>query len=183
MKKCTALFMDRDGVVNEQLVGDYVMDMAQMVYRPHFFEAMEKLREQFAHIFLVTNQQCVGKGLCTLQTIEDIHEQMQQQLHEHHCAFDKIYCCPHHKDDHCSCRKPQPGMALQAQQDFPDVVLEQSIMVGDSLSDMQFAQNAGLLPIHVGVIRHPAFEEIMDIAKYHFDDLLDFANFVEQHAL
>lgn len=172
------LFMDRDGVVNEQLVGDYVMDFSQLVYRPHFFEAMKMLRQRFQYMFLVTNQQCVGKGLCSMQTIDRIHEQMQQQLAEHDCAFDAVYCCPHHKDVHCSCRKPQPGMALRAQQEFPDVDFSRSVMVGDSLSDMQFAANAGLLPVHVGIVRQPAFESIMQIAHLHFDDLLEFAHFV-----
>lgn len=172
------LFMDRDGVVNEQLVGDYVMDFSQLVYRPHFFEAMKMLRQRFQYMFLVTNQQCVGKGLCSMQTIDRIHEQMQQQLAEHDCAFDAVYCCPHHAKDQCSCRKPQPGMALRAKQEYPEVDFTRSIMVGDSLSDMQFAVNAGLLPVHVGIVRQPAFESIMQIAHHHFDDLLEFAHFV-----
>lgn len=64
---------------------------------------------------------------------------------------------------------------MQALQDFPDIDVSRSVMVGDSLSDMQFARNAGIIPVHVGTIRHPEFERILDITTSHFDSLYDFA--------
>lgn len=169
------LFMDRDGVVNEQIVGGYVMEPEQFVYTPHFLEAMRLLRPRFARIILVTNQQCVGKGLCTMEDIDHIHDRMQGQLLVQGTPFDRIYCCPHLASDSCACRKPNIGLAMQAQRDFPDIDFKKSLMAGDSMSDMQFARNAGIIPVHVGAVRHPEFEHILDITTSHFDSLYDFA--------
>lgn len=169
------LFLDRDGVVNVQIIDGYVMDTKQFVFHDGVFEALRLLRKRFDRIILVTNQQCVGKGLCNMAQIDAVHDWMAQRLLEHNFAFDKIYCCPHLASDGCTCRKPRPGMALQAKQDFPEIDFSQSLMVGDSLSDMQFAQNAGLAAVHVGAIRHPEFEEIQKITPHHFDSLLAFA--------
>ncbi len=169
------LFMDRDGVVNVQIVGGYVMRPEQFAYTPHFLEAMRLLRPRFARLVIVTNQQCVGKGLCTQEDIDLIHERLQAQLRVQGTPFDQIYCCPHLADASCTCRKPNIGLAMQALQDFPDIDVSRSVMVGDSLSDMQFARNVGIIPVHVGTIRHPEFERILDITTSHFDSLYDFA--------
>ena len=169
------LFMDRDGVVNEQIIDGYVMETEQFVFHNGVFEALEILHQHFDRVLLVTNQQCVGKGLCSMDKIDRVHEWMQQQLAARNIAFDRIYCCPHLAAAGCDCRKPQPGMAFQAQRDFPDIDFSHSVMVGDSLSDMQFAQNAGIRAVHVGAIRHPEFEEIQKITPLHFDSLFDFA--------
>lgn len=169
------LFMDRDGVVNRQIIGGYVQNINEFVFLDHVFEALQLLKAKFARIILVTNQQGVGKGICTIEQIQQVHEYMQSQLRALNCAFDQIYCCPHLASDRCSCRKPQPGMALQAKQDFPDIDFSRSLMVGDSLSDIQFAQNAGMAAVHVGAVRHPEFEEIQTITPKHYDSLYEFA--------
>ena len=169
------LFLDRDGVVNRQIIGGYVQNIDEFVFLDHVIEALQLLKAQFARIILITNQQGVGKGICTIEQITQVHEHMQTQLRVHNCAFDKIYCCPHLASDNCDCRKPRPGMALQAKQDFPDIDFSRSLMVGDSLSDIQFAQNAGMTAVHVGAIRHPEFEKIQKITLQHYDTLYDFA--------
>ena len=169
------LFLDRDGVVNEQIVGGYVESVDQFVFVDHFLEAMKLLRPQYKYIILITNQQGVGKGICTQAQVDAVHSYMQMRLLAQQTPMNAIYCCPHLAADNCYCRKPNIGMALQAQRDFPDIDFADSVMVGDSLSDMQFAQNAGILPVHVGAIRHPEFDEILSITKYHFDSLYDFA--------
>ncbi len=173
------LFLDRDGVVNVQIVGGYVESVDQFVFVDHFLEAMKLLRPHFRHIILVTNQQGIGKKICTQAQVDAVHSYMQMRLLAQHTPMDAIYCCPHLASEHCDCRKPNIGMALQAKSDFPDIDFSDSFMVGDSLSDMQFAQNAGITPIHVGAIRHPEFDEILHLTQYHFDDLLDFARFTD----
>ncbi len=178
MMTLSALFLDRDGVVNEQIVDGYVMRWEDFVFKEDVFEALRLLRGKCDRMLLVTNQQCVGKGLCTMADIELIHARMQAELREHASAFDRIYCCPHLAAENCSCRKPRPGMAVQAFADFPDVDPARSVMVGDSLSDMRFAQNAGLIPVHVGAKREMEFDEIQKITPYHFETLLDFARFL-----
>ena len=173
--KMNTLFLDRDGVVNVQIVGGYVGSVDQFVFIDHFLEAMKLLRPRFKHIILVTNQQGIAKNICTQAQVDAVHSYLQMRLLAQQTPMDAIYCCPHLAGENCGCRKPQIGMALQAKNDFPDIDFADSVMVGDSLSDMQFAQNAGLLPVHVGTIRHPDFDEILSITKYHFDNLYDFA--------
>lgn len=172
------LFLDRDGVVNEQIVGGYVESVDQFVFKDLFFDAMKLLRPCFKHIILVTNQQGIGKKICTQAQVDAVHSFMQMRLLSQHTPMDAIYCCPHLASDHCDCRKPNIGMALQARNDFPDIDFSDSVMVGDSLSDMQFAFNAGIQPVHVGAIRHPEFDEILSLTKYHFDSLYDFAHYL-----
>ena len=174
------LFLDRDGVVNVQIIGGYVESVDQFVFVDHFLEAMKLLRHRFKHIILITNQQGIGKGICTQAQVDAVHSYMQMRLLDQHTPMDAIYCCPHLASDNCDCRKPNIGMALQAQRDFPDIDFADSVMVGDSLSDMQFAQNAGITPVHVGAIRHPEFDEILSITKYHFDSIYDFAHYLEE---
>lgn len=169
------LFLDRDGVINEQIIGGYVLDYdREFVFKPGVIKALQLLRPQFRHLILVTNQQCVGKRLCTADDIRRVHERMQAHLGAHGCALDGIYTCPHLASDNCSCRKPAIGMALQAQCDFHGIDFHQAFMVGDSLSDLQFACNAGITPVHIGDF-HQAEQEIRQLTQLHFDTLLDFA--------
>lgn len=174
------LFLDRDGVVNVQIVGGYVESVDQFVFIDHFLEAMKLLRPRFKHIVLVTNQQGIAKQICTQAQVDAVHSYLQMRLLAQRTPMDAIYCCPHLASENCGCRKPQIGMALQAQQDFPDIDFADSVMVGDSLSDMQFAQNAGMLPVHVGAIRHPEFDEILNITQSHFDNLFDYALYLDE---
>lgn len=169
------LFMDRDGVVNEQIVGGYVQNASQFIFIDHFLEAMRILRPKFNHIFIVSNQQGIGKRICKKEQIDEIHNELQTLLQEEGAPFDKIYYCPHLASEHCGCRKPAIGMALQAKKEFPDIDFSKAIMVGDSLSDMQFGHNAKLINVHVGAIRYPEFDKILSLTKYHFASLYDFA--------
>ncbi len=169
------LFLDRDGVVNVQIVGGYVETIGQFVFADGFLEAMKLLRPKFRHIILVTNQQCIGKGICTRKQVDDIHNYLQQRLSAQNTPLDAVYCCPHLAAEHCSCRKPAIGMALMAKRDFPDIDFSDSIMLGDSLSDMQFAVNAGIMPVHIGKVSLPEHELARTLAVSHFDTILDFA--------
>lgn len=172
------LFLDRDGVVNEQIIDGYVMKIDQFVFKDGVVDTLRALRDYFGRIVLVTNQQCVGKGLCTMAEIVAVHDWMQQQLGAAGAALDAVYCCPHLAADQCDCRKPKPGMAMQALRDFPDIDFSQSVMIGDSLSDIQFAVQAGLQPVHVGAIRHPEFEEIQRLTPLHFDALPQYLEYL-----
>jgi len=169
------LFLDRDGVINVQIVGGYVRKPDEFVLINGVLTAMQWLRPKFRRIIVVTNQQCVGKRICKLADIEEIHRRMCVTFEENLTPLDAVYCCPHKADEHCGCRKPEIGMALQAKTDFPDIDFADSVMVGDSLSDMQFAVNAGIQPVHVGA-KHPGeYEEILKITPLHYNNLLDFA--------
>lgn len=169
------LFLDRDGILNVQIVGGYVRRLEEFVLVNGVLTAMQWLRPKFRRLIVVTNQQCVGKRLCTMEDIDEIHRRMRVTFEENMTPLDAVYCCPHRADAGCGCRKPAIGMALQAKADFPDLDFADSVMVGDSLTDMQFAVNAGIQPVHVGA-QHPGeYEEIARITTMHYRNLLDFA--------
>jgi len=138
----SALFIDRDGVINKRIPDGYVRKTSEFIFLPGTLEAFEIFRELFKRIIIVTNQQGIGKGLM-IDSIDDIHAYFLSliplEIHP-----DKIYYCPHLKESNCVCRKPKPGMALMAKNDFPDINLSSSIMVGDSKSDIEFGENAGM---------------------------------------
>lgn len=138
------LFLDRDGVINERLPGDYVSDWEQFQFYPGNLEALAFLASIFSRIIVVTNQQGIGKGLMREDQLNSIHAQMKLQITDAGGRIDGIYACPDLKSKPNNCRKPAPAMAWQAQQDFPEIDFQKSIMVGDSLSDIAFGNILGM---------------------------------------
>ena len=155
IKPDSALFIDRDGVINKLRVADYVKQINEFELLPEVIPALEILRPLFKRIFVVTNQQGIGKGLM-VDTIDQIHNHFLELLPSN-LRPDKIYHCPHLKEDNCVCRKPKPGMSLMAKNDFPEIQLSNSIMIGDSRSDMEFAINSGMRPIYISQNISPEF--------------------------
>jgi histidinol-phosphate phosphatase family protein len=138
-----SLFLDRDGVINRHLPNDYVKCWEEFEFLPGVFEALAKWKHQFKHIIIITNQRGVGKGLMTIDDLENIHQKMIQEIETHGGRIDKIYYCTALADADPN-RKPNIGMALQAKKDFPDIDFSKSVMIGDKESDMQFAANTGM---------------------------------------
>ncbi len=146
--KSWTLFLDRDGVINEDKVGSYIFNSDEFIFMqgaPAFFK---KLTELFGHIFVVTNQRGVGRGLMSEDDLTTIHTKMLAGINTAGGKIDSIYFATSiHNDD--TMRKPNPGMALQAKVDFPTIDLAKSIMVGNKLSDMLFGRNAGMFTVFV----------------------------------
>ncbi len=166
IKPNSALFIDRDGVINKLRVDDYVKQINEFELLPEVIPALQIVRPFFKRIFVVTNQQGIGKGLM-IDSIEEIHAHFLDLLPSN-LHLDKIYHCPHLKEDNCICRKPKPGMALMAKNDFPEIELTSSIMIGDSQSDMEFAKNSGILPIFISENKNleiPTFSNILSFAQ------------------
>jgi len=140
------LFIDRDGVINDEIVGEYVLNWEQF----HFSEGVKKafgiLSEKFGKILVVSNQRGVGKELMTRDDLECIHQNMKKELEESGGRIDHIYYCTDIEDS-CFNRKPNPGMAVQAVNDFPGVDLSKSIMVGNKPGDMRFGRAAGMYTV------------------------------------
>ena len=164
IKSDSALFIDRDGVINKLRVADYVKQINEFELLPEVIPALEILRPLFKRIFVVTNQQGIGKGLM-VDSIEEIHNHFLELLPSN-LRPDKIYHCPHLKDDNCVCRKPKPGMALKAKNDFPEIQLTNSIMIGDSQSDMEFAINSGIMPIFISENSNPEIPTFSNILTF-----------------
>jgi len=156
------ILLDRDGVINQDSK-HYIKSPDEWQAIPGSLEAIAQLNQQNFQVALATNQAGVGRGLFTLETLQAIHHKMQQQLADIGGHLDAIYFCPHHPDEQCRCRKPQPGMLLQAMADFA-VTPKETLFLGDSLKDIQAAQAAGCHPALVltgngqATQQHPALE-------------------------
>lgn len=136
------LFLDRDGILNKHLLGDYVRNWSMWEWLPGILEAMPVLAKRFKRIFIVTNQQGVGKSLMTEADLEDVHRHMLADIEAAGGRIDRVYVCTALESEKSPNRKPEIGMALQAQRDFPEVDFHRSVMVGDSKSDELFAQRS-----------------------------------------
>ena len=143
------LFLDRDGVINKNMDGSYVLDWEQFVFMNGVLETMPKLSKLFSRIIVVTNQQCIAKGLITEDDLNDIHQNMMNMIELNGGRIDAIYFAPGMASDENILRKPKNGMAILAKNDFPEIDFSKSIMVGDKLSDMEFGKSVGMLTVYV----------------------------------
>ena len=146
--KSWTLFLDRDGVINEERVGEYVLHWGEFIFSKGVLEVFKKLSDHFGRVIVISNQRGVGKGLMTEEALQSIHLEMRREVEIVNGKIDKIYYCTE-KDDKCFNRKPNPGMALQAVEDFPDIDLSKTIMVGNKPSDMKFGRAAGVYTVFV----------------------------------
>lgn len=175
LKPDSALFIDRDGVINELRPNDYVKQISEFKLLPWVKESLEILRPLFKRIFIVTNQQGIGKKLM-IDDIDKIHQYFLSEI-PINAKPDKIYYCPHLEIENCICRKPKTGMALMAKSEFPEINLSNSIMIGDSLSDIDFALNSGIKPVYIN--HNPLNNEIKEIPV--FKNLLEFAKYLVEN--
>lgn len=144
--KTWTLFIDRDGVINEETVGEYVLNWDQFIFSKGSLESFKKLSDVFGRLILVTNQRGVGKGLMTKESLDSIHYEMQREVAIAGGHIEKIYYCTA-VENTCFDRKPNPGMALQAKHEFPEIDFRKSIMVGNKPSDMRFGRAAGMFTV------------------------------------
>jgi len=167
------LFLDRDGVINHEKNNDYILHKDEFLFYDGVTAALASLRPFFRYIFIATNQKGVGKGLMRLEDLQAIHQYMSSEIEVAGGSIDKIYFCSDLSDD-SPYRKPNPGMAFQAQQDFPDIDLSKSIMVGNRPSDMKFGRNAGMHTVFVATT-HPEVAFPHPDIDLRFPDLPAFA--------
>ncbi len=143
------LFLDRDGVINRYLSGDYVKKVDEFEFLPGSVDAIARLSSIFGRIFVLTNQRGIGRGLMTHTDLKMIHDHMVAAIEAKGGRLDKIYYCAHDLVDNCDCRKPGTGMAIQAQKDFPAIDFKRSVIVGDSVKDIELGQRLGMKTIRV----------------------------------
>ena len=143
------IFLDRDGVINRKMPeGQYVTCWEHFHLLPGVPEAIAQLNQAGLRVIVVTNQRGVALGLYSTADVDAIHVQFQQVLDRFGAHVDGFYFCPHDKRE-CTCRKPLPGMFEQAQADFPEIEAATSLVIGDSLSDIEFGKNLGLRTIFI----------------------------------
>ena len=164
------LFLDRDGVLNQQIVGDYVRNWSQWKWLPGVLPSMAELAKRFKRIFLISNQQGVGKGVMSAGDLEDVHRRMMADIEAAGGRLDAIYTCTDLESAHSPNRKPEIGMAMQAKRDFPEVVFHRSVMIGDNVTDMLFAQKAHMRAAYI-TKNNPVPQAVQDITDLCFRDL------------
>ncbi len=147
--KSWTLFLDRDGVINTRKMGDYVYSVEEFYFLPQVKEAIAYFSTIFSRIIVVTNQQGIGKNKMTERNLLDIHRYMLEEIQKVGGKVDQVYFAPELKSDVHSTRKPKPDMALKAKKDFPEIIFEKSIMVGDTDSDIEFGKNLGMKTVRI----------------------------------
>lgn len=146
------LFLDRDGVINHERHKDYIHTWEEFIFYEDVTKAIAVLAKVFNRIIVVTNQKGIGKGVTQLADLQLIHKNMIAEIENAGGRIDAVYFCPDLEDESPN-RKPNPGMGLQAVKDFPDIDLTKSIMIGNTISDMQFGRNLGIKTIFLPTTR------------------------------
>ena len=178
MKKWT-LFLDRDGVINDRIVGSYVRNWAEFEFMEGVLEAMPILARKFDCIVVVTNQQGIAKGIMTEDALNKVHASMLEEIEKKGGRIDKVYFCAAHERENSPCRKPNVGMAEQAKFNFPKINFDQAVMVGDSITDIEFGYNMNMKTVLVETkvdIDRQKLEIIKNKINYTYSDLCAFAN-------
>lgn len=138
------VFLDRDGVINRKMPeGRWVTSPDELVLCPGAASAISRLNEANIKAIVVTNQRGIALGVYSEADLGRIHDRLRTLLNAENAHIDAIYYCPHARDI-CQCRKPKPGMFLQAFQDFPSATPANSLLIGDSLSDIEAGSNLGM---------------------------------------
>lgn len=138
-----AAFLDRDGVINQKAPeGQYVTCWEEMHFLPDADKAIASLNRAGFRVIVVSNQRCVAKGLVTARELESMHERMCTALARAGATIDAVYYCPHEVHPPCRCRKPKPGLLLDASLAH-HIDLPASWMIGDSNVDVEAGKNAG----------------------------------------
>ena len=135
-----AVFLDRDGTIARDV--HYCRRVEDFEVLPGVPQAIRLLNERGFKVVVITNQSGIARGYFTEETLSLIHQKMKEELQKHGTSVDAIYYCPHHPDDNCKCRKPKPGLLLQAAEDM-GISLRLSYMVGDDSKDTEAGKAAG----------------------------------------
>lgn len=182
--KHRAIFLDRDGVINYEK--NFVLSPEDMELIPQASEAISKINQSDYLSIVVTNQSAIARNLISIRELENIHNKLTSDLNKNNAYLDAIYYCPHHPNyagpeanknfiQECSCRKPHPGMLLDASNDF-SIDLKRSFFIGDSDRDIIAGREAGCTTI--GVRTGKNIENFNVHPDYIFDHVLGAVNFI-----
>jgi len=141
------VFVDRDGVINLNRK-DHVKSWEEFVFLPRAVEALAQLTRHGFRTIVVTNQAVVNRGIISREKVDEINARMVAALNAAGAKVEGVFCCPHRPDEGCSCRKPRPGLLLEAARKL-GVDLTRSYMVGDTLGDLAAGRLAGCRPVLV----------------------------------
>jgi histidinol-phosphate phosphatase family protein len=143
------LFLDRDGVINKRVYGNYITGIDSFEFLAGAKEAITLLSSYFQFIFVVTNQQGIGKGIMTESNLLDIHTYMCDQIHLAGGKIEKCYFAPNLEGAEDDMRKPKSVMAELAKREFPLIDFHKCVMVGDTDTDIQFGKDLGMKTVRI----------------------------------
>jgi len=147
------IFLDRDGIINEDL--GYVCQKEKFIFTDGIFSITKKFLANGFEIIIITNQSGIGRGYYTESEFIDLNEWMLNKFNDCGVRIKDVFYCPHKPDDNCGCRKPSPGMFLNAV-DLYNVDLSLSWMIGDKFTDIEAAAAAGIPnTIYVSDVPYP----------------------------
>jgi D-glycero-D-manno-heptose 1,7-bisphosphate phosphatase len=138
------LFLDRDGVINERLLGGYILNYENFQFKKGVLETSKELFGKFGRVIVVTNQQCVSKGMISVDSLDLLHQKMLMDFQNAGGRIDQVYAAIERKDEAPFMRKPNSKMAELAQVEFPEIDFKKSIMVGDTDGDLKFGKKLGM---------------------------------------
>lgn len=173
------LFLDRDGVINVERPDDYVKNISEFIFINGVLDAIKEFSENFQYIFIVTNQRGIGRGIFSIEDLDAVHQYMLTKIGENGGRIDKIYYCTDINDSSIN-RKPNVGMAFQAIRDFPEIDFNDSIFIGNSRSDIIFANKLNMLSVLVGD-KYKKGDRIYNIADVFCENLYKFASLYPQY--
>jgi len=176
-----AIFIDRDGVIVENRA-DYVKSLAEVQILPGVLAALAQAARLDCRIVVVTNQSVVGRGLLSEAGLAAIHAAIDAAIVAAGGRIDAWYFCPHLPEANCACRKPQPGMLLEAAADW-DIDLTASVMVGDAVTDVQAGLAAGTHAILVRTgLGHRHTADLAPVGPLHVPVVHDLAAAIQRIA-
>lgn len=142
------VFLDRDGVINRNRDNGYVKRWSEFEFQPNALEAIGLLTHADYQLIVVTNQACINKGILSSKALDEIHHKMTAEIAGAGGRIRAVYYCPHRDDENCTCRKPKPGMLIQAASEHT-VNIDNSFLVGDSNRDIQAGIEFGVCSLLV----------------------------------
>jgi D-glycero-D-manno-heptose 1,7-bisphosphate phosphatase len=147
LRTLRTVFLDRDGVLNRKMPeGRYVTSWSEFQPLPGVPQAISRLNRAGVRVVVVSNQRGIALGLYTADDVRQIHSALQSWLQSQSAHIDAFYFCPHDTQQ-CNCRKPLPGLFDQARAKIPEINAVSSVMIGDSLSDIEFGHRLGMTTV------------------------------------
>lgn len=171
--KYNYLFLDRDGVINIERPNDYVKNRDEFIFTDGALDAITILSKKFEYIFIITNQRGVGKQVMSLVNLADVHNYMLTEIKKAGGNISEIYFCTD-TDSTSINRKPNIGMGFKVRCEYPQVDFSQSIMVGNSKSDIEFGNKLGMYTVLVGD-KYDKKDKIYKSVNAYYENLYKFA--------
>ena len=168
------LFLDRDGVINVESVGSYITSWSEFTFHDGVLDSLRLLSGVFGSIVVVSNQRGVGRGIMGLEALREINTNMKAEVAANGGRIDKVYNATAVLDEDHN-RKPNTGMGMQAQEDLPQIDFKKSVMIGNSLSDMEFGKRLSMHTVFL-TTKHEPFSLPNDLIDEQYSSLKEWAN-------